>query len=301
MTIRWYFAVDEAGGVGEAGDYAKTAVLSALKVGGLEPYLIYIGKETVFTHWMRNRGVKIVILTPDFMEIFERAQVKGTYKAHTLGHWLRIAIPTIENEKKFVLYTDCDVVFLRSFPWNRIQPAAFAASPEFRIENWNYFNAGVMVINVDFMRETYNDFLRYIEKKISDSRFFDYDDQLALNNFYVNDWESLDPRLNWKPYWDFNPGGVLLHFHGPKVGLIRALVERKWTPGDNNSRRQLAALVEGHAASYVFWLRYVGEYLSDCDPDVSRKMIFVSEILEKHKENIVKSKLDLTFMDGNLM
>jgi len=301
VTIRWYFAVDEAGGLGEAGDYAKTAVLTAIKVGGLEPHLIYLGKPTTFTNWMHEHGVKVIILRPDFLEIFERAQVQGTYKAHTLGHWLTIAIPTFERDRDFVLYTDCDVFFLRSFPWNRIQPVALAAAPEFRITNHNYFNAGVMVVNVNFMRETYDSFLQYIEPRIFDGRFFDYDDQVALNCFYENDWESLDPRLNWKPYWDFNPGCVLLHFHGPKVGLIEALAENTWTPGDNKSRRQLAALIEAHADSYEFWLRYVGEFLSDCNSFMSEKMIRTSQLLGKNKAKFDPSNLDLAFMDGYLI
>ena len=43
-------------------------------------------------------------------------------------------------------------------------------------------------------------------------------DQGAYNAFYQGRFDvHRSPVFNWKPYWGYNSGAKLIHFHGPKV------------------------------------------------------------------------------------
>ncbi|HQT46953.1 MAG: hypothetical protein B7X08_06645, partial [Acidocella sp. 20-63-7] len=156
--MRWYFAIDEGGAAGQTGTLARRAVLSARAVGGLEPVLLYYGERNDFTRWMAENDVRVVDTAPHFLDTMLAAQAAGKYKAHSIGHWLRLAIPQVEQERDYVLYTDCDILFHRRYDWDRLRPKIFAAAPEFSPENWNYFNSGVMVLSVAAMRATYQNF-----------------------------------------------------------------------------------------------------------------------------------------------
>jgi hypothetical protein len=231
-------------------------------VGGLEPVLLYHGARTSFTEWMEQHGVLVHDTPPDFVAAIEHAQEAGTFKAHSIGHWLRIAIPQVERARDFVLYTDCDVIFLRGFDWSLIRPKVFAAAPEFKPDAWNYFNSGVMVLNVPAMRATYPAFEDHIKLRIQSGAFFGYDDQTALNEAYRGLWEHLDPRFNWKPYWDFNAEAVILHFHGPKPGAIAAIAAGLWHDRDATAI-VYEKMLNARSRQYLAWCRSLGDSLQN--------------------------------------
>lgn len=262
--MRWYFAIDEAGGMGETGTLARLAVLSARATGGLEPVLLYYGARTVFTEWMERHGVRVVDTAPSFLGHIENAIAAGTYKPHSIGHWLRVAVPQVEQEHEHVLYTDCDVMFLRSFDWSQLRPKVFAAAPEFNPNNWNYFNAGVMVLNVPAMRATYPAFEDLIKSRIGSDGSYRYDDEIALNEAYRGLWERLDPLFNWKPYWELNQNVAIMHFHGPKPNVLEAITSGQWHGRDETSvffEKMLDARI-GH---YLAWCRRLGDCLQTVD------------------------------------
>ena len=86
-----------------------------------------------------------------------------------------------------------------------------------------YGNAGIMLINVPWMRRTYDEFVAWTFSGVNIARGLHFGpfgpgDQGAYNQFYtgkfnVHRW----PLFNWKPYWGYNPRAKLVHFHGPKA------------------------------------------------------------------------------------
>merc|ERR1712014_250638 len=83
-------------------------------------------------------------------------------------------------------------------------------------------NAGVMLLNVDAMRRSQQEFLdwTFSEANIKKGLFFEeYGplDQGAYNAFYQGRFDvHLSPTFNWKPYWGFSSRAKVVHFHGPK-------------------------------------------------------------------------------------
>jgi hypothetical protein len=293
--MKWFFAVDEAGGLKETGELAKLAVQSAFAAGGLEPALLYHGAPTAFTAWMEQHGVRVIYAAPDIVALIRAAEKAGTFRAHSVGHWLRIIIPLIEPQEKYVLYTDCDVLFLRPYPWAEIRPKIFAAGPEFTPDNWNYFNSGVMVLNVPSMKATFAEFTAHIRARIEDGRFQDYNDQRALNDAYRGHWDRLDPRLNWKPYWDFNPGAALLHFHGPKFSQIEAIANRGWVL-NSPSAVQLQTLLDVHIDQYLAWLRKLGGLIKPYNAAAAARLARLEADLTAYKKERGAFKTDTAFM-----
>jgi len=262
--MRWYFAIDEAGAAGELGALARLAVASARAVGGLEPVLLYFGARNEFTAWMQDQRVSVLDAQPPFMAQLRAAIAAGTYRPHSVGHWLRLAVPQIETSATHVLYTDCDVIFLRPFDWEAVRPAVFAAAPEFRADNFNYFNAGVMVLNVAAMRATYPALEADIIARIATTGGYTYDDQIALNEAYHGRWTRLDPVCNWKPYWPADERAALLHFHGPKPAFIQAIAAGGWAREDA-AGMFFAKLLHSRLDCYLAWCRRLGDGLQTID------------------------------------
>jgi len=133
------------------------------------------------------------------------------------GTYLRSDIPIVEETDDFVLYTDADVMFgnpnIGKIPIPT--PEYFAAAPEFDINNWNYFNAGSMLMNVKNLRADYDRFTSFVIPNF-EMLFNHAHDQGAYNHLYAGKWTKLPPEYNWKPGWGINEKAVVVHFHGPK-------------------------------------------------------------------------------------
>jgi len=296
--LRWYFAIDERGTNGPTGEDAKIAVSTARQLGGLQPHMLYYGARNDFTGWMEKNGVRVIDTVPSFLATIQQAEAAGTYKAHSIGHWLRVAVPMVEQEHEFVLYTDCDVIFLRRVNWEAIRPKTFAAAPEFRADNWNYFNAGVMVLNIPQMRATYPAFEAHIINRITGGNQYQYDDEVALNEAYRGAWDHLDPRLNWKPYWGYNSRAGILHFHGPKLDVINHITAGTW-PADNPTQRQLSDMVLGRVDSYIAWLSELGDQLQTTNLALALRQHAAAAALIRHKPKIPEP-IDMGFLDFNM-
>lgn len=249
-AMKWYFATNEAGTEGVAGLHIRLMVLSALRNTRLRPHLITTGFRNDLTAWMAARGVAILDAAQPLSAAIHAAEKAGRYSTRYLGHWLRCEIPLIEREEAFVLYTDCDVVFLEGFVAPGVAPDHFAAAPEFRIDAREHANSGVMVMNVRGLRETLPGFLAFCGTEIgapSDEVFHDQD---AYNRYYRGRWTPLDPRYNWKPYWGDPAGARILHFHGAKLNALGMLYERP-VPYEDPYWRQVGSLVASFPAGYL--------------------------------------------------
>ncbi|MGC9269694.1 glycosyltransferase [Acidiphilium sp.] len=293
--MRWYFAIDEAGTRSEAGDLAKLAVQSRALCPGLEPRLLYHGARNDFTRWMSDAGVVVIDAVPPCLEAMQAATARGSFRAHSLGHWLRLAIPLIDHDAEFVLYTDCDIVFLRPIDFTAIRPAIFAAAPEFAPDAWNYFNAGVMVLNLAAMRAAQPGFEALIRARLDEDSAANFDDQVALNQAFRGHWDRLDPGLNAKPYWPHDPHAGILHFHGPKLGAIAAIAEGRWDWTDATAR-SIGTLCAAHIPRYVSWLTDLAERLQLIDMARAIQLHHLAGRLAAHGRDAGTPKLDLSVL-----
>ena len=206
-----------------------------------------------------------------------------------------MAIPQVEQQHEFVLYTDCDVVFLKPVNWPAIRPKLFAAAPEFHADNWNYFNSGVMVLNVPAMRASYQVFEAHVRARILDGRWPAYDDQWALNEVYKGFWEKLDVRLNWKPYWGYSSAAAILHFHGPKLNAIEAMLAGRWDL-TNPTAIQFSKMLNGHIDCYLTWLLVLGDQMQTSDMALALRLQTAASALLRHRATIT-GPADTSFMN----
>ena len=116
------------------------------------------------------------------------------------------------------------------------------------------FNSGVMLINVDSMYETYENFLD-LTVKINHKSIHTAFDQGALNHYYVNRWDRLPIEYNWKPYWGFDENIQILHFHGPKPHHINLLLQHKTIHNDI-----LDGLYNMNSGAYEYYLQVYQMY-----------------------------------------
>lgn len=219
--MKWYFAATEATLSHKDHDFPglmKAAAASARANTDLEPNLIYDGAESALTQDLRAMGVRIhhhaLSIAP-----YLRAHAPADYAVDVaLGAFLRTDIPELETEDDFVLYTDCDVLFLRQPAFLRTRPDFFACAPEFDMDDYARFNTGVMLMNLRALRLGLAEFRRFIQQHFSGLAAFD---QGAFQLFYRDRLDRLPPVANWKPYWGVSDRAEIVHFHGPKPMAVR--------------------------------------------------------------------------------
>lgn len=214
--MRWFFALNEAST--SFWDYAnlvQVAVHSARTHTKLEPVCLYDGADNALTTWLEQAGVTIIRRRTFLHEwVTELAPIPR-------GAYLRLEIPEVCREQGWrdshVLYTDCDVVFVRD-PAPRlstIAPEFFAASPESDQIDFANFNSGVMWINIAGLAAEQAALRDTIRTHLAEAIAPPYD-QAALQRHFAGRTDPLPLELNWKPYWGGNDDAAIIHFHGPK-------------------------------------------------------------------------------------
>lgn len=224
--MKWYTALSSY----SSQDYINMldiAVLSCIKNTPFKPYII-CDKMIPALEKLKNKFSSLNIIIHEgkvfnsFINEFKNNN-KLANQLGTAGTYLRAEVPLVEKEDPFVLYTDADVLFFnpRNGPKEIPRPKYFAAAPEFDINNWSYFNAGCMIINVESMRGEYDVFYNFVQDKFRQLINHAHD-QGAYNYLYRDQWNRLPLEYNWKPGWGINPSAVVIHFHGPKPKDIEA-------------------------------------------------------------------------------
>lgn len=211
--MKWYFACND-----KSPDFfplIKAAVNSVKKHTDLEPHFIYDGEENELTQWLKEHRVKIIHHRVSFYDALEK-HYDTKILAIASGAFLRCDIPIIETEEEFVLYTDCDVLFLKDIKSDfklEYNPKYFACSTQFTKNNFTDFNTGVMLMNVKQLRKSHQQFCNFIVKNLDILNTFD---QSAYQIFYSGKNTNLPTIYNHKPYWGVDENAVILHFHGCK-------------------------------------------------------------------------------------
>lgn len=263
--MKWYFACNDKSQ--EFFPLIRGAVNSALKNTSLEPNFIYDGAENELTQWLREKGVKIIQHRVSVYDVLE-AHYDTDSLAIASGAFLRCDIPIIEQDDEFVLYTDCDVIFLNDFK-SDLRPKYFACSSQFNKINFIDFNSGVMLMNVKNLRESHKSFTEFIKENVSILSAFD---QTAYQIFYSGKNTKLPTKYNHKPYWGKDNKAVILHFHGIKPTTLTSDEKLKNLPHILNK------LYKKNENAYDYYLKLFEEYAPEIKYDY--------EAIEKLKMNI---------------
>ena len=249
----------------------KVTLISARKNTSLRLICLYDGKigDPVY-NLLKDFKVEIIIhelpYKKELMEIYSHEWMetelgKDIEYSRIFGTFMRMEIPIIEKEDEYVLYTDMDIIFnddilLKDLP----HPAYLAAAPEFErdTKRMSYFNAGILVMNIQGMRIKYQQFVEMMKRRQrSTSGLFD---QGYLNELCFKDMEILPIEYNWKPYWGINGNAKLIHFHGmkPCSNLEEAGFDTREsffrTIFDNNSQGYA-----GYIYYFILFFNYLGQ------------------------------------------
>ena len=253
---KWFFALSQAS-LGHADHdwpgLIRAAVTSAALNTTLMPHFLYDGKPSEFTAEMANRGVKVIHHKVSFLSkvLARQHQIGRTIDpmraAVMAGAYLRTEIPRLEFDDEYVLYTDCDIMFLSDPDISRYRPRFFSCAPQRYPNDFFDMNSGVMVMNVPAMRSEFNDFSDFIINNFERLNGFD---QPALREYYNQRYEPLPIELNWKPYWGVSEFAQVVHFHGPKPDVVHKFITHPGYSAPSIWRE----LFEENPAAYRYYL-----------------------------------------------
>lgn len=170
-------------------------------------------------------------------------------RRYHFASYLRLALPEILHEIDEVMYLDADTIVFEDittlFRQFRLGNNPLAACPDWETTRPSqdsleiateckvvgvstYFNAGVMVLNLNALRE--NDFTnRSLDLLSRLGQYASFADQSALNALLANQWTAIDQNWN-TPSWAFDgkaravPPGIV-HFTNRAPWITRT-----WTP-----------------------------------------------------------------------
>lgn len=214
MKIPWFFCLNENRDSLFL-EMAKVAVASSIDCK-FDRYCIYDGSNVEFEAFLKDYNVTVIkhesLFKKDIIQYVDKVS-HNTY----FGAFLRIDIPLIIANLHLpytrYLYTDCDVIF-QNDPTELLltnYPKCISATGEFKKNDTDFFNSGVMWCNTVSLQDSYESFSNFIK---AEKFNFKACDQGALNSFYRA--EKLEDSINWKPYWGVNDNAHIIHFHGPK-------------------------------------------------------------------------------------
>lgn len=262
--MKWYFACNDKNK--DFFPLIKGAVNSALKNTTLEPNFIYDGEENELTNWLQDKGANIINHRVSFYNLLKYNDSNLLNIAQ--GAFLRCDIPIIENEDEFILYTDCDILFLKDIKWD-FKPEYFACAPQVDKNNFKHFNSGVMLMNVKKLKESHEKFCEFIIKNIDLLSTFD---QTAYQIFYSGKCSKLPIEYNFKPYWGIDEVAAIIHFHGCKPTTFTSDENLKNLPFS------CYELYKKNPQAYDFYLELFKKYLP--------KISYNKEAIEKLKTGI---------------
>lgn len=213
--MKWYFCINQAS-LATYIDHIRVAIASCRRYTDLTPVCISDAAEPELVRLLENYDAPLLVRQVRLVTEFANFNYASFHAQTAAGAYLRCEIPDIEQEDEYVLYTDCDVMFVQNYVAPQIRPKFFSCAPEMDINDWSYFNSGVMVMNVPNMRRVMPDFFRMVVARLRlYTHRYGYD-QNDLNAFFWGAWDFLPVEFNWKPYWGLNPQARIVHFHGPK-------------------------------------------------------------------------------------
>lgn len=220
----WYFAINEHG-LSEYEYHVKLAVCSFKRYHPLwKISCLYDGdlNHTV-AKWLSTNGVALHGVRSRWAEQMSVVgkNLKNNFNLSVAtGAYLRLEIPDIATEQH-VLYTDIDVYFRARIDFSQFKLThPFACAAEFAIIDGKpvrykgAFNSGVMLMDVNKMKNELDFFSKFV---LENSFDFNAYDQGALNDFFISRWDTLSPEFNSRVFAENFNDATIVHFHGPKL------------------------------------------------------------------------------------
>jgi hypothetical protein len=228
--MKWYFCWSQKSNFRADHDWEnliRVAVYSARMNTDLTPIAVIDGVPSTLTCELERVGVKVVFHQLKFYDEIARNFGGHGQMAHVAaGAFLRFDIPILENEDEFVLYTDCDVMFLRNPDLSiKAETNLFAAASQAAKNNPEDMNSGVLLMNIKNMKACYDNLVNFAVANFSLGL-----DQEILRAYFRLDYTRLPPSLNWKPYWGLRKDMEIIHWHGPKPAAVKELLKNNEAP-----------------------------------------------------------------------
>lgn len=194
-------------------------------------HVLYQGEQNIgMRAWLNDRGVIVHQHNPEWKNKIEEMRKHGDPKSSPLflhqgnyfGTWQRIDIPKFINAE-YCLYLDIDTLAIKPFSFKDFgmeMTPGLAMSSEDQMSSNRPENAGVVLMNVPYLRRKYNGFIKFIYEHLETPCNYKHgiSDQGALLDYYQNVTTFLPQTFNTKAYWIEKEGKdvKILHFHGPK-------------------------------------------------------------------------------------
>jgi hypothetical protein len=269
--MKWFTASNEASLRNpQFFELLQVAVVSLKEKTTLDPYVLYEGEDCPAIGWLKDQGVRIVPTRLSFYEKLREFMLPDYEEVHIAcraGAFLRTELtPSIRKfgiTDPYILYTDCDVLFLSDIQLDNCRPKIFAAfgnkmggRTRFKIGGHHHINSGVMLMNVDAMLQRYDAFVKFVLgnglgiKRPADpfmQKNLFMSDQVALNLFYRGQIERLPPEYNWNPSSGLNPEAKVIHFNGLKWNQWKSFCEAQ-LPRDQ--MKKYSRLVDHNRRAY---------------------------------------------------
>lgn len=206
----------------------KVAITSLKANTTLEPVVIWDGYQDRTTGWLEDNNVPIIyhelsfkdkIKHFDFHTIkLENRVLENMYKKYSYYNKtfietesMRLDIPDLFPDEKYVLYCDCDVLFLKDPVLSKIiQPLGGALREE------AFFNNGVMLFNIPEYKKQHEAFKNYYINSNYTFKIGNVTTQGAYNTYFKGSVADIGLNNNWHSFMGINPNASIIHFCGPK-------------------------------------------------------------------------------------
>ena len=212
-------------------------------------HILYHGQADIeFRNWLQQAPNHVILHThnPTWAADIEDMRLHGDVKrshlfshaGNYLGTWQRIDIPLFVDAE-YALLLDSDAIVQKPLSLHDFgldMTHGLAMSSELQYPEETPSNAGIMLMNIPFLRQTHSAFIKYIvQHKNSGGQFGNHpspSDQGAYLTFYADHIRFLEYKFNMKPYFPLQspipqedhpsppPPKLddmkIVHFHGPK-------------------------------------------------------------------------------------
>ncbi len=263
MIRKWYFAFNQ-NMVALYAATIRTAIHSCRKYTDLIPHALYYGERSAFIDEIAEAGVVIPDYTPSYLHVTNW----GKYSINPANPiFLRADISSLEQEDDYILFSDIGALFLNSLQeLNSIQPEYVAMPSRLEQDNIQVLSSDVMVMNVKAMRETREDFFRYVAACLPSLTTLGAD---PMASFYQGVSELLPPIFAWKPYWGIETTAKIVHFQRPTP----TEAEKALHGVKNDFDIEFTPVVARHVEAYEFYLRKYEEICHDADKRFKRAIM----------------------------
>lgn len=212
----------------------KASILSVRKyLPDCPVHILYNGMDdVVFLKWLERLKVTIHHHDPPWTHDIEIMRYTGSageshlfaHSGNYFGTWQRIDLPLF-IKSEYCLLLDSDTILKRPFTladFGLKLTSSISMGAEFNPHDTKILNAGIMLMNIPFLRKTHSKFIDFVIAHRDGKPYTNPcpSDQGAYNEFYEDTIQVLPGAFNFKPYWNLEQhhyeSAFILHFHGVK-------------------------------------------------------------------------------------